>query len=292
MDGLEDQAPLRPAPFRSTIAADDLEGGGGGAPPSTLPALQAAGGGDSTSRAMAAWASADDAHSIRFAAELQRPDRGGRPPLLAEGDLNQSYISFPTTSDGGGGRADDDDGSGAATPFTSASRAGRFPRTESQARFDSNAPIPSPLAGFRYNSKYGQASSAAMLDDLLRIDGPAGRPRAPSVGSVGACSSAPPRRPRLTLLRPRPPAPREPSHAIAGHSRAHFRRILKEAIARVGLVDGAQWAETLETLLVKVSESVQPNVKAGDDIDLRTYVKLKKVRLPPCRRARYPRGLG
>jgi hypothetical protein len=27
-----------------------------------------------------------------------------------------------------------------------------------------------------------------------------------------------------------------------------------------------------------VSEAVRPNVKAGDDIDLRTYVKLKKVR--------------
>ena len=70
----------------------------------------------------------------------------------------------------------------------------------------------------------------------------------------------------------------EPSHALAGHSLAQFRRILNETIARVGLEDGAQWAETLEQLLTKVSEAVRPNVKAGDDIDLRTYVKLKKVR--------------
>ena len=162
MDGLEDQAPLRPAPFRSTIAADDeLDG------PPAVPS-------DTTSGAMAAWAG-DDLQSIRFATDLQRPERaaGVGRPTLDGGQMQQSFISFPTSE------AEED--SVLNTPYPSSVRAGRFPRSESQARFDSNAPIPSPLAGFRQHSRYGQSN--AILDDLLRLDVP-GRPRASSVRYV------------------------------------------------------------------------------------------------------------
>lgn len=64
---------------------------------------------------------------------------------------------------------------------------------------------------------------------------------------------------------------------ISGSSLAHFRRLLKEAIKRSGIQNGTEWQSTLERLLLQVSVSVQPSVKSGDDIDVRTYVKIKRV---------------
>lgn len=143
MEGLEDQAPLRPAPFRS-MEIDD-EGG-----PTTIQS-------ETTSGAMAAWAGND-----RQGLASPRPGLTDNP--------QHSFISFPT-SDG------DEESAGHPTFPTSS----RFPRTESQARFDSNAPIPSPLAGVRYQSKMAQ--SATLLDEMLRLD-EGGRPGALSTRCV------------------------------------------------------------------------------------------------------------
>lgn len=158
MVGLEDQAPLRPAPFRTTIAADDeLD-----APPQ-VPS-------ETTSGAMAAW-TGEDLQSNRFATGSQRPDLTGSVRPTLGGTQPQSYISFPTT-DGGDGEP------GPYTPYPSSVSTSRLPRSESRARFDSNAPIPSPLAGLRQQSRYGNPN--ARLDDLMRLDSPGGRPRASS----------------------------------------------------------------------------------------------------------------
>ncbi|WVQ96669.1 hypothetical protein IAU59_003775 [Kwoniella sp. CBS 9459] len=64
---------------------------------------------------------------------------------------------------------------------------------------------------------------------------------------------------------------------LSGASLMHFHLMLKQAIKRAELPHPHQWHRTLSQLLLKVSTNLQPNVKAGDDIDVRAYVKIKKV---------------
>ncbi|WVQ65810.1 uncharacterized protein L199_003988 [Kwoniella botswanensis] len=64
---------------------------------------------------------------------------------------------------------------------------------------------------------------------------------------------------------------------LSGASLSHFHLMLQQAIARADLPHPQQWHRTLSNLLLKVSTNLQPNVKAGDDIDVRAYVKIKKV---------------
>ncbi|KAJ9108261.1 hypothetical protein QFC19_002509 [Naganishia cerealis] len=53
--------------------------------------------------------------------------------------------------------------------------------------------------------------------------------------------------------------------------------MLNQAIEREGLPHAQEWAAVLESLLLKVCASISPNVRAGDSLDARTYVKIKKV---------------
>lgn len=64
---------------------------------------------------------------------------------------------------------------------------------------------------------------------------------------------------------------------LSGASLHHFNKMLEQAISRADLPNPAEWHETLGRLLLKVSTSINPNVRAGDSIDVRAYVKIKKV---------------
>lgn len=66
-------------------------------------------------------------------------------------------------------------------------------------------------------------------------------------------------------------------NTLQGASLDHFRKMLKQAIEREGLPRPQEWAMVLESLLLKVCASISPNVRAGDSLDARTYVKIKKI---------------
>ncbi|KAJ9122292.1 hypothetical protein QFC22_001713 [Naganishia vaughanmartiniae] len=66
-------------------------------------------------------------------------------------------------------------------------------------------------------------------------------------------------------------------NTLQGASLGHFRKMLKQAIEREGLPRPQEWATVLESLLLKVCASISPNVRAGDSLDARTYVKIKKI---------------
>jgi 1-phosphatidylinositol-3-phosphate 5-kinase len=53
--------------------------------------------------------------------------------------------------------------------------------------------------------------------------------------------------------------------------------MLEQAIARAGLPNAQEWHRILSGILLKVSSHVSPNVQGGDSIDVRAYVKIKKV---------------
>lgn len=64
---------------------------------------------------------------------------------------------------------------------------------------------------------------------------------------------------------------------LAGDSLAYLELMLQQAIARAELPNAGEWHRVLSSLLLRVSTNLHPNVRAGDSIDVRTYVKIKKV---------------
>lgn len=64
---------------------------------------------------------------------------------------------------------------------------------------------------------------------------------------------------------------------LATSSLTHFHTMLRQAIHRAGLVHPEEWHKTLSKLLLKVSSNLNPNVRGGDSIDVRAFVKIKKV---------------
>ena len=64
---------------------------------------------------------------------------------------------------------------------------------------------------------------------------------------------------------------------LAAAGLTHFGKILEQAISRAGLPHPAEWHSNLSGLLLKVSTNLRPNTRAGDSIDVRAFVKIKKV---------------
>ena len=65
--------------------------------------------------------------------------------------------------------------------------------------------------------------------------------------------------------------------ALSGASHHHFMVMLEQAIHRADLPNPTEWHRVLSRLLLKVSSNLGPNVRAGDSMDVRAYVKIKKV---------------
>ena len=115
------------------------------------------------------------------------------------------------------------------------------------SRMDSNA----PLIGLR--TRLSSRTSQGGLTALLDCEKPEG------------------------LWRARSHSFKRRSELLVGASLQHFNTMLEQAIARAELPHPEVWRQTLSRLLLKVSTSINPNVRAGDSIDVRTYVKIKKV---------------
>ncbi|CAI2183573.1 5834_t:CDS:2, partial [Funneliformis geosporum] len=57
----------------------------------------------------------------------------------------------------------------------------------------------------------------------------------------------------------------------------HMRRLLRQFLleSKINLSDG--WEDVIMKLMMKVSDNLNPNVRNGDEIDIRHYVKIKKI---------------
>lgn len=67
--------------------------------------------------------------------------------------------------------------------------------------------------------------------------------------------------------------------------------MLKQAILRENLQRPEEWETVLESLLLKVCASISPNVRSGDSLDARTYVKIKKIPGGMIRQSEYVDGI-
>ncbi|KAJ1980613.1 Mitochondrial distribution and morphology protein 12, partial [Dimargaris verticillata] len=85
--------------------------------------------------------------------------------------------------------------------------------------------------------------------------------------------------------RPRPPRPYHQPRSATAHvsqelnasSVHHLRRLLGQCLDRFGIESPGQWEPILAKLLLRVATEVETDVRSGDRLDVRPYVKVKKI---------------
>ncbi|KAJ5514609.1 Zinc finger FYVE/PHD-type [Penicillium fimorum] len=57
----------------------------------------------------------------------------------------------------------------------------------------------------------------------------------------------------------------------------HVRKLLHQLLVEIAVPNGDSWENALMPILLKAADEVDPDVQNGDDMDIRHYVKLKKI---------------
>ncbi|ORY57196.1 uncharacterized protein BCR38DRAFT_354922 [Pseudomassariella vexata] len=70
---------------------------------------------------------------------------------------------------------------------------------------------------------------------------------------------------------------KEPRLELNPASLLHVRKLLRQLLADSDVPNAPAWEKALVPVLLKCTTSVDPDVERGDDIDIRHYVKLKKI---------------
>ena len=68
-----------------------------------------------------------------------------------------------------------------------------------------------------------------------------------------------------------------PAVELNNASLHHVRKLLRQLLQDVGIPSVVSWEKALIPILLQATDDVNPNVQNGDDIDVRHYVKLKKI---------------
>ncbi|XMA11774.1 hypothetical protein WAI453_004565 [Rhynchosporium graminicola] len=68
-----------------------------------------------------------------------------------------------------------------------------------------------------------------------------------------------------------------PAIELNNASLHHVRRLLYQLLEDANITNAASWQNALMPILLQCTDDVNPNVRLGDDIDVRHYVKLKKI---------------
>lgn len=68
-----------------------------------------------------------------------------------------------------------------------------------------------------------------------------------------------------------------PAVELNNASLHHVRRLLHQLLDDANIPNIASWQNALIPILLQCTDDVNPNVRLGDDIDIRHYVKLKKI---------------
>ncbi|KAG1149379.1 hypothetical protein G6F37_002529 [Rhizopus arrhizus] len=83
---------------------------------------------------------------------------------------------------------------------------------------------------------------------------------------------------RLTPRQRRTSGP-PPTVELSLSARQHARRLLRQLMQDIQFTESCkeEWEEVIMNILMKVTNNVQPDTRAGDDMDVRHYVKIKKI---------------
>lgn len=75
-----------------------------------------------------------------------------------------------------------------------------------------------------------------------------------------------------------PPPNVELSYGALLHARKMLKQLMNdESFSSISAPGKAEWEDIIMNLLLKVTDNVRPDVRAGDDMDIRHYIKIKKV---------------
>ena len=151
---------------------------------------------------------------------------------------------------------------------------------ETPGEYDSDQRRPLKRVAFpRMDTVSTTGSEPEVRTPLTRLDsnGPPIRARLSSRMSQGGLTALIDSEQKESLWRTRSHSFAHRPERLFGASLSHFHLMLKQAIDRAGLPNPAEWNRVLSGLILNVSSSLSPNVRAGDVIDVRAYVKIKKV---------------
>ncbi len=70
---------------------------------------------------------------------------------------------------------------------------------------------------------------------------------------------------------------RAPNIELNNASLHHVQRLLRQLLQDVNIPNVGSWEKALIPILLQCTDDVNPDIRRGDDIDIRHYVKLKKV---------------
>ena len=84
---------------------------------------------------------------------------------------------------------------------------------------------------------------------------------------------------------------RAPPVELNRASLQHVKKLLRQLLVDAHVPHASSWESALLPLLLRATEDVNPDVQRGDDIDIRNYVKLKKVPGGKPRDSSYVSGL-
>ncbi|KAI9264771.1 hypothetical protein BY458DRAFT_513934 [Sporodiniella umbellata] len=82
---------------------------------------------------------------------------------------------------------------------------------------------------------------------------------------------------RLRLNRQRRTSGPPPTVELSLSARQHARRLLRQLMQDIELTNKEEWEDVIMNILMKVTNNVQPDTRSGDDMDVRHYVKIKKI---------------
>ncbi|UZJ53433.1 hypothetical protein CBS101457_002753 [Exobasidium rhododendri] len=68
-----------------------------------------------------------------------------------------------------------------------------------------------------------------------------------------------------------------PSNELTPTSLSHIKRLLAQALKLSNVPIRSQWQKTLEPLLLSIVRNIHPNPKIGESMDIRQYIKIKRI---------------
>ncbi|KAI9838745.1 MAG: 1-phosphatidylinositol-3-phosphate 5-kinase [Sclerophora amabilis] len=68
-----------------------------------------------------------------------------------------------------------------------------------------------------------------------------------------------------------------PAVELNSASLQHVRKLLRQLLQESAIVDADAWGQAMLPILLRCTDDVNPDVRRGDDIDIRHYVKIKKI---------------
>lgn len=137
------------------------------------------------------------------------------------------------------------------------------------------------ITGSTSNMSRSRRRNISAASNSLHYPRSSGRPPLPGFGHLdedaasieGPSTPGPSKMTRSASMRDA----KAPAVELNNASLHHVRRLLHQLLEDANIPNVASWEKALIPILLQCTDDVNPDVRRGDDIDIRHYVKLKKI---------------